>query len=89
MNPKKKTFQKKISGFCGLKLRLHVNEELKHLSDLLEYVHAQVRGQVGYCWSAEVGQGNLRERLCAQRFSLFVAFQTHVLQNETKNTSYR
>lgn len=50
-------------------------------SDLLEYVHAQVRGEVGHCLSTEVGQRNLRKRLRAKRFFLFVALQTHILEN--------
>lgn len=52
------------------------------MPDLLEYVHAQVGGEVGDRLTTEVGQRNLRKRLRAQRFSLFVAFQTHVLQKK-------
>lgn len=55
-------------------------------SDLLEDVHAQVGGEVRDCLSTEVGQRNLRKRLCAKRFSLFVAFQTHILQKTAEDT---
>lgn len=55
-------------------------------SDLLEDVHAQVGGEVRDRLSTEVGQRNLRKRLRAERFSLFVAFQTHILQNTAEGT---
>lgn len=51
------------------------------MSDLLEDVHAQIRGQVRDCLSTEVGQRHLCEGLSAQRFTFFIAFQTHVLKN--------
>lgn len=53
-------------------------------SDLLEKVHAQVGGEVGDGLSTEAGQRNLRERLGAQRFSLFIF--PHVLQNTAEQT---
>lgn len=55
-------------------------------SDLLENVHAQVRGEVRDCLSTEVGQRDLCKRLRAKRFLLLIAFQTHILQNTAEDT---
>ena len=55
-------------------------------SDLLENVHAQVRGEVRDCLLTEVGQRDLCKRLCAKRFLLLVAFQTHILQNTAEDS---
>lgn len=56
------------------------------MSDLLENVHAKVGGDVRDRLSTEAGQRNLRERLGAKRFSLFVTFQGHILQSTVEGT---